>query len=153
MSKLKKGYRIEKEFCNLLQLRYGFVTDRAERSMRFIPVSKPPKFCPTCKKMISFPITKKHDTFGCFDIIAKHPDYRDYTFYFQVMSNQWKGPAERKLMQDFPAGDNDLVVQVRKRDRMPWEYRLLINGEWVNYEEQMLFSKLNSNEPVPLEQF
>lgn len=130
---LRKGYQIEKNFCERLQ-QEGYITDRAERSMRLIPNFKIPP-CPRCKRAWSFPITKKHDTFGLFDVVAKHPDFPLYTLYMQV-ATRWKDKAWREGYVDekgkfhhgahtFPASKYDIVCQVRKEDRKPFEVRML----------------------------
>jgi hypothetical protein len=120
----KKGDRIEKDFMSRLE-NMGFVCDRAERSIRIIPVfSQAP--CVTCHRRPTWTITKKHDTFGCFDIIAKHRKFKDYTYYFQIAANRWKYGDDRKNMEDFPAGNYDYVYMVRKMDRKPYELKKLI---------------------------
>ena len=128
---LKKGYRIEKEFQKELD-ELGFLTDRAERSMRIIPqkFSHP---CLTCHKMPTFMITKKHDTFGCFDILAKHKTNRKWTFYFQIAANRWKSGEDKKLIEQFPAAPEDIIAMVRKDDYKPYRIKLWFYdiGEWI----------------------
>lgn len=141
---LAKGNRIEKEFCVKLT-EMGYIFDRAERSLRSIPAHMPPQFCGHCKKMATFTISKKHDTWGLFDVMAKHPGWADYTFYFQI-ATQWKSGADRRAIEAFPRGEKDVVCMVRKQDRQPFEIKRL--GEsgfmdgidaWVEMSMEELF--------------
>jgi len=124
---LQKGNRIERDFMEKLKA-MGYVCDRAERSMRMIPDFKRPS-CPTCHRHFTFTMSKKHDTFGCFDIIAKNTAAKEFTFYFQV-ATRWKYGEDKENMQNFPAGDLDIVCMVRKEDRKPYEVRWWHNREW-----------------------
>ena len=138
---LKKGYEAERNVCKKLQER-GFIFDRAERSMRVIPqFNKPP--CPTCHRYLTFTITKKHDTFERFDIVAKYPPGPDFTYYFQVTVNYWKYGKDRIKIEEFPAGELDVVCMVRKMDRYPFEIKIWDSRE-KKWREDSFENFLNS---------
>ena len=140
----QKGSRVEREFCDRLK-DMGFVFDRAERSTRQVP-APPYQPCHTCHRMPTFTMSKKHDTFGMFDILAKHKDFKQFTFYFQIACNKWKGPADRQAMEEFPAGPNDIIAMVRKDDYQPFKIKLLTpgavskTGPWVEYTMYAFFN-------------
>lgn len=137
---LKRGIECENDFRKGLERR-GYIVDKAERSLRDIPKHKPAQFCPTCHKMDAFRISKKHDTFGMFDMTAKHKEFPDYTFYFQVKKGRWVSGAERRAIEAFPRGQFDVICMVRKMDRTPFELKYLgessfVEGEpaWIEYD-------------------
>lgn len=109
MNTCAKGGRIEREFDKWLKS-LGHITNRAIRS-RF----------------------NRNDIWGCFDIMAKHPDYPDKTLYFQI-STQWKYGEARKEIEAFPRGIYDMVFMVKKPDRKPFEIMHLTDDGWIKQE-------------------
>lgn len=140
MSAVSKGVKVEKAFCEGIKRR-GFVVDKAERSLRDLPIHRPPQFCGQCHKMIAFRISAKHDTFGMFDVIAKHKEFADYTFYFQIKKNRWTSGKDRIAIEDFPRGNYDVICMVRKMDRKPFDLRVLseklVSQEGVHHMEKV----------------
>lgn len=137
-SALKRGLETEKKFYNGLVKR-GFVADQAKRSLRDLPIHRPPQFCGTCHKMIAFRISAKHDTFGMFDIIAKHHEFADYTFYFQVKMGEWASGQKRIDLENFPRGQYDVICMVRKMPRLQFQIRWLDpfckTIQWVEHHD------------------
>lgn len=139
----KKGHRVENAFCEILE-KNGFVFDKALPNQRALPNFKAPP-CPKCFRRPTWTISKKHDHFGTFDVMAKHPEFPDYTLWVQIASNAWKSGKDRIAMEKFVSGTYDAILSVRKRDRMPFEVRLLRKSvralEWVEFGVDEFFRK------------
>lgn len=103
MNTVAKGTRLEREFGEVLKGN-GYVIHRTTRSQ-----------------------FHANDIWGCFDIMAKHPDKADFTLYFQI-STQWKSGKALKEIEAFPAGMYDKVYLVRKKDRQPFELKIHKGG-------------------------
>lgn len=106
MNRAAKGSRIERELDKIL-IKNGYITNRAIRS-RF----------------------NRNDIWGCFDIMAKHPKHASVYRYYQI-STQWKYGSSRREIEAFPAGINDYVYMVRKKNRGQFEFMQLVGKNWV----------------------
>lgn len=121
MSTTSKGNRIEHELEVWLQ-EQGYLVHRAVRKAVWIGKGR----------VISKPV----DIFGLFDLVAKHPKFPDYTFYFQI-STEWKSGADRAALELFPQGKFDRVFMVRRQDRQSREYKYFHGGRmcWEDFPE------------------
>lgn len=104
MNSAAKGTRLEREFEEMLK-KEKFLTHRAKRTH-----------------------FQANDIFNLFDVMAKHPDFPVYTFYFQI-STDWR-LQKRKPILSFPSGAYDYLFLVKRADRKPWQFRLRVGEKW-----------------------